>query len=399
MQDVYRPLVAHEDIELIQGARMRPDGHAIAVIDALTESRVVAIPEEVTNAPTNSYGGEHILRVLIVNKGANAPVTEKRGAELAKSAATSHPSRGNNHAEEPGLQSHGLLHEQIVDRRVVRPTASASHLIRRVPDNHVEQHIASKQLGDPSLDVVRVDECVRMGLKPFTTVQRLFARAAVLAPAVHPRVLKSLEPDIPIITRKRLRNRVTALRVLRAIHTAARQQAREMRDPDPKHLLRQDVVHARLQVRHLLLQPLGEPRRDLPEEHARLCHRVQEPHRRVRPEVRSPIVRRPGLGERIQHPVRERRRREHLVVRKVCDARQDVRVAAAQRKAGLRAHTASPTVTAARSLTVTGGYVLAGVKISCLPRWAKRESSALKADDWVRVSRRKSRLWNLPLPR
>src|SRR5207302_11244587 len=65
VQDVYRPLVAHEHIELVQGARMRPDGHAISVIDALTQSRVVAVPEEVTNSATNPYSGEHILRVLI----------------------------------------------------------------------------------------------------------------------------------------------------------------------------------------------------------------------------------------------------------------------------------------------------------------------------------------------
>jgi len=40
-----------------------------------------------------------------------------------------------------------------------------------------------------------------------------------------------------------------------------------------------------------------------------------------------------------------------------------------------------------------------GVKGSCFPRWAKSEPSALKADERVRVSRRKSRRWNLPLPR
>ena len=61
----------------------------------------------------------------------------------------------------------------------------------------------------------------------------------------------------------------------------------------------------------------------------------------VRPDVRAVVVGRPRLGERVQHPVRELGRREHLVVREVRDARQHIRVAAAQRKAGLAAHTAS----------------------------------------------------------
>src|SRR5690606_17599785 len=54
---------------------------------------------------------------------------------------------------------------------------------------------------------------------------------------------------------------------------------------------------------------------------------------------------------------------------------------------------------AASSGIVIGGHVLVAVKISCLPRWAKSESSALKAEDWVKASKRKSRRWNLPLPR
>ena len=54
---------------------------------------------------------------------------------------------------------------------------------------------------------------------------------------------------------------------------------------------------------------------------------------------------------------------------------------------------------AASSLTVIGGQVLVGMKISCLPRWAKSDPSALKADEPVSTSKRKSRHWNLPLPR
>ena len=75
-------------------------------------------------------------------------------------------------------------------------TAPTSHLVRRVADDHVKLHIASKQLGNPSLDVVGVNERISMGFKPFAAIESLLARAAVLAPAIHPRVLHPLEPDV-----------------------------------------------------------------------------------------------------------------------------------------------------------------------------------------------------------
>jgi hypothetical protein len=49
-----------------------------------------------------------------------------------------------------------LSNEEVIDRRVVRPTASASHLIRRVANDHVELHIASKQLGNPRFNAVGI---------------------------------------------------------------------------------------------------------------------------------------------------------------------------------------------------------------------------------------------------
>ena len=152
---------------------------------------------------------------------------------------------------------------------------------------------------------------------------------------------------------------VLAVGVLRAIHAPPRQQAGEVRDADAEHLLRQDVIDALLKVRDLVRQALGEAAGDLAQEHARLRARVEEPHRLVRPEVRAAVVGRPRLGQRVQHPVRELGRREHLVVREVRDARQHIRVAAAQRKASLSAHAASfgasPSAAAASSLTVIGG--------------------------------------------
>ena len=74
--------------------------------------------------------------------------------------------------------------------------------------------------------------------------------------------------------------------------------------------------------------------------------------------VGAAIVGRPRLGQCVQHPVGEFRRREHLVVGKVGDARQHVRVSAAQRKARAGAHAGSfgsSPPAAARSLTFIGG--------------------------------------------
>jgi hypothetical protein len=77
-------------------------------------------------------------------------------------------------------------------------------LVRRVANDHVELHIASKQLGHPSLDVVGVDERIGVGFKPFAAVKGALAGAAVLALAINPRVLHALEPDVARVAGKDL---------------------------------------------------------------------------------------------------------------------------------------------------------------------------------------------------
>ena len=57
-------------------------------------------------------------------------------------------------------------------------------LVRRVADDHVELHVVSEQLGDPSLDVVGVDEGVGVGLQAVAAVEGPLAGSAVRAPAV-----------------------------------------------------------------------------------------------------------------------------------------------------------------------------------------------------------------------
>src|SRR5437879_6163601 len=79
----------------------------------------------------------------------------------------------------------------------------------------------------------------------------------------------------------------------------------------------------------------------------------------------------------------------------ICDARHHLPCPPPKRKTSLVRHRASiwafVRAPSALSLTVIGGHVRVGLKISCLPRLANSEPSSLKADDSVRVSRRKSR--------
>ena len=54
-------------------------------------------------------------------------------------------------------------------------------LIRWISDDYVELHVASKYLGQPSFDVVGVNERVGVGFKVFATVENGSCGAAELA--------------------------------------------------------------------------------------------------------------------------------------------------------------------------------------------------------------------------
>jgi hypothetical protein len=57
-------------------------------------------------------------------------------------------------------------------------------------------HIPSNQLGEPSLDVVGVNERVGVGFKVFAAIKSTLAGAAVAAPAADPGVLGAFEPNV-----------------------------------------------------------------------------------------------------------------------------------------------------------------------------------------------------------
>ena len=168
-------------------------------------------------------------------------------------------------------------------------------------------------------------------------------------------MLDNLKPDIAGLAREGLSNRVLPVGVPRAIHAPAREQAGDLRDPDAEHLLRQDVVHPLLQIRHPRRQSFGQTAGDLAQKHSGLRAGIEKGHRRVGPEICPLVARRPRLRERIEHPVGKLRRREHLVVGEVGDTRQHVRIAPAQGKAGLLAHGVAFGPAAANSPTVIGG--------------------------------------------
>src|SRR5208282_1443552 len=117
-----------------------------------------------------------------------------------------------------------------------------------------------------------------MGFEFLATIKRFLTCSAERAPAIHPRVLHPLKPDVARLDGEGFGYRVGAVRVLRTIHTSPRQQAGEMGDADPEHLLRQNMIDARLKVGNFGRQSKVEAARDLPQEHARLCEWIKEPN-------------------------------------------------------------------------------------------------------------------------
>lgn len=110
--------------------------------------------------------------------------------------------------------------------------------------------------------------------------------------------------------------------------------------------------------RHLLgrdLQSLGQPARNLPQKHTGLGAWVEELYCLVGPEVCAFAVRRPRIGQCVEHPVRKFGRGKYLVVGEVRNTRQDVGIASTQSKAGLLIHKAAWSTIVASSLTVIGG--------------------------------------------
>ena len=71
-----------------------------------------------------------------------------------------------------------------------------------VADDDIELHIASKQLGHPSLDVVCVNERVSVGFQRLAAIHLSLAGTTKSALAIGPCVLDALEPDVARVVRE-----------------------------------------------------------------------------------------------------------------------------------------------------------------------------------------------------
>ena len=173
---------------------------------------MVAVPKEVTDAAFEAYPWEDVRGGEIVVHKPHAVVGEHRLAELVQAHAAREPPCRDDHAKVLGVERLGLLDELLVDGARLHAESIRVELIRRVSNDYVELHVGSKQLGDSSLDVVGVDECVGMRLETLATVEGPPAGPAVLAPAscralgcpIHPGVFDPLEPDVAFLCRERL---------------------------------------------------------------------------------------------------------------------------------------------------------------------------------------------------
>src|SRR5438874_11688192 len=86
----------------------------------------------------------------------------------------------------------------MVDRGIVSSASSAGHLVRRVADDHVELHIASKYLGEPSFDIVGVDKRIGVGSWALFGSKDWSGCPAVIPLLLGQPVFIHLEPVVPL---------------------------------------------------------------------------------------------------------------------------------------------------------------------------------------------------------
>jgi hypothetical protein len=90
--------------------------------------------------------------------------------------------------------------------------------------------IASEQLGEPSLNVVRVDERVGVRFELFATFIVALIRPAILAFAVSPRVLDAVKANVPLLVVEAFTDGVLAVGGLGAVDRPPREQRGDLGD-------------------------------------------------------------------------------------------------------------------------------------------------------------------------
>ncbi len=113
-----------------------------------------------------------------------------------------------------------------------------------------------------------MNEAVGICFCNIASTKSFLARSTEYTSTLNPRMLRALEPDVPVIIVKALGDRMRAGCVFRAIQAPARQQAGQLGDGNAEHLFGQDMIDAGLQVRDFRLQARDQPLGDLAQEHS-----------------------------------------------------------------------------------------------------------------------------------
>jgi hypothetical protein len=186
-------------------------------------------------------------------------------------------------------------------------------LIRGIADDDIKVH--RKQV----IRIVGVDEFVSVAFQSLLSC--LFSigglrGAAKDAFAALPSMCDVFVADVALGIVK-TNDGVRPIGVFGAVHSAAGEEGRQLRNGDAEELISENVFQALLPIWEVSFQPLVEPFGNLPQKDATLAAGVQKGNGRVGKKL---------LREQIQHGVGNLRRREHLVTGKIGQTAQYVRV-------------------------------------------------------------------------
>lgn len=266
---------------------------------------MVPIPEKVAYAALETDAWEHIRCAEVVVDRPHPIVSQHCFSELVQTLTSREPPGRYDHGQVARIEFLGLFDEQLVDRSGACSVSAVAQLVRRVPDDDVELHVVSEQLADANSDVVCVNKRVGVSFEIVASRVVVFASSAIctsavgvngdllagqgvgteLALASAPGVFGALEPDLAVLGREGLGNRVRTVGELRAVDASACQERRKLRDAYPEDLLREDVIDALGQVGNLQDQSVSEAAHDLAEEHSWFGEGVEKGDSGISPDV------------------------------------------------------------------------------------------------------------------
>jgi hypothetical protein len=160
--DTAKPVDDHKVTVRASGGAMKPEatfralfeerasrcrsGPVFVMSSDLAWSRIFPVPKEEAYAALEANSWKYVGRAEIIVDRAQAIVGEHGLPELIKLLTTRKPSGRNNHRQVAWLQRLCLLYEMLINGRRALSKPTVIELIRRVANDHVELHIASKRL-------------------------------------------------------------------------------------------------------------------------------------------------------------------------------------------------------------------------------------------------------------